>query len=185
MGKHPSHHLNEKWKDTRPRHDQNLPRTRCTARSKAKMRDVRNGTLPADADVSCLAWAMPGQRTCRYHGGLSPRALKAAAERLKDLENPAVDVFEHVLENYRKKGYILMAVRVAETVLDRTGHKLPDKIDITNRQTLDVKILSTATLRQIAAEVQAHRSREVPATEVSPELEGVGEPGDDDDESVH
>jgi hypothetical protein len=43
-------------------------------------------------------------------------------------------------------------------VLDRTGHKQPEKREI-NSQTLDVRVLSTPLLRQMAAELRAHEAR--------------------------
>jgi hypothetical protein len=44
-------------------------------------------------------------------------------------------------------------------VLNRTGHKQPEKLELESRQTIDASILSTSTLRQIAAELRQHEAR--------------------------
>jgi hypothetical protein len=52
-----------------------------------------------------------------------------------------------------------LAIRVAASVLDRTGHKQPEKLEIESRQTLDVRTLSTPLIRQIAAELRQQKAR--------------------------
>jgi hypothetical protein len=52
-----------------------------------------------------------------------------------------------------------IVLNAAKIVLDRTGHKPTDKIEIQSRQLLDVNILSTGLLRQIAAELREHEAR--------------------------
>jgi hypothetical protein len=84
---------------------------------------------------------------------------KKAAERLQALEHPALDVVEEVLKKAKQPAYRALAVRVAESVLDRTGHKQPKKLEIESPQTLDVNILSTGLLRQIAEELRQREAR--------------------------
>jgi hypothetical protein len=50
-------------------------------------------------------------------------------------------------------------LNAAKIVLDRTGHKPTDKLEIQTQQTLDVTIFSTGLLRQMAAEIEAHEAR--------------------------
>ena len=61
-----------------------------------------------------------GGRICRYHGGAAPHVQKKAVERLRAFEHPALDVFEEVLKKAKEPAYRALAVRVAESVLDRT-----------------------------------------------------------------
>jgi hypothetical protein len=44
-------------------------------------------------------------------------------------------------------------------VLNRTGHKQPEKLELESRQTLDVRTLSTGLLRQLAAEIKQQQAR--------------------------
>src|SRR4029450_2846857 len=121
-------------------------RRRCTAHSSQTGKRCKNASIP-------------GGRIGRYHGGAAPHVQKKAVERLRAFEHPALDVFEEVLKKAKQPAYRALAVRVAESVLDRTGHKQPKKLELESRQTLDVSILSTSTLRQIAAELQQHEGR--------------------------
>jgi hypothetical protein len=84
---------------------------------------------------------------------------KKAVERLRAFEHPALDVFEEVLKKAKQPAYRALAVRVAASVLDRTGHKHPEKLELESRQTLDVRTLSTGLLRQIAAELRQEEAR--------------------------
>jgi hypothetical protein len=99
-------------------------------------------------------------RICRYHGGAAPQVLAKAAERLKTLEHPAIDVFQRVLEaDEAHPEHRAWRFAFAESVLNRTGHKQPEKLELESRQTLDVTILSTSTLRAIAADLREHEAR--------------------------
>jgi hypothetical protein len=53
-----------------------------------------------------------------------------------------------------------LAIRVAESVLDLTGHKHPAKLELESRQTIDVRTLSTGLIRQIAAELRQQEARD-------------------------
>jgi hypothetical protein len=79
---------------------------------------------------------------------------KKALERLGAFEHPAIDVFKRMLEaDQAHPEHRALAIRVAESVLDRTGHKQPKKLELESDQTIDVRVLSTPVLRQIAAEL--------------------------------
>jgi hypothetical protein len=52
-----------------------------------------------------------------------------------------------------------LAIRVAESVLDRTGHKQPKKLELESVQTIDVRTLSTPLIRQLVAEIKQHEAR--------------------------
>jgi hypothetical protein len=67
-----------------------------------------------------------------------------------------------LLEAYYTRYWLRVSKRtgpVAESVLDRTGHKQPKKLEIDTRQTLDPQVLSTGLLRQIAEELREHEAR--------------------------
>ncbi len=120
---------------------------RCTAQSRQRGKRCKNASIL-------------GGRICRYHGGAAPQVQKKAAERLKELEHPALDVFQRVLEaDEAHPEHRALAIRVAESVLDRTGHKQPKKLEIESGQTLDVSIFSTPLIRQMVAELKLHAAR--------------------------
>jgi hypothetical protein len=120
---------------------------RCTAHSSQTGKRCKNASIL-------------GGRICRYHSGAAPHVQKKAAERIRELEHPAIDVFQRVLEaDQAHPEHRALAIRVAESVLDRTGHKQPKKLEIDTRQTLDAEVLSTGLLRQIAAELREHEAR--------------------------
>jgi hypothetical protein len=119
---------------------------RCTAHSSQTGKRCKNASIL-------------GGRVCRYHGGSAPHVQKKAAERLQALEHPALDVFEEVLKKATQPAYPALAVRVAATVLDRTGHKQPKKLEIEPRQTIDVRTLSTGLLRQLVAEIKQQQAQ--------------------------
>jgi hypothetical protein len=121
---------------------------RCTAHSSQTRRRCKNASIL-------------GSRICRYHGGAAAQVQKKAAQRLKELEHPALDVFQRVLEaDEAHPEHRALAIRVAESVLDRTGHKQPKKLEIESGQTLDLSILSTPLVRQIAAELRQQEARD-------------------------
>jgi hypothetical protein len=120
---------------------------RCTAQSRQSGKRCKNASIL-------------GGRICRYHGGAAPHVQKIAAERLLALEHHAIDVFKRVLEaDEAHPEYRAPAIRVAESVLDRTGHKQPKKLEIESDQTIDVRTLSTPLLRQMAAELRQQEAR--------------------------
>jgi hypothetical protein len=104
---------------------------------------------------------------------------KKAAERLLALEHPALDVFQRVLEaDEAHPEHRALAIRVAASVLDRTGHKQPEKLELESRQTVDVTKLSTPLLRQLRAEILKHQARPTPGHPTPP---GAPPPGASDE----
>jgi hypothetical protein len=61
-----------------------------------------------------------------------------------------------------------LAIRVAASVLDRTGHKQPEKLEIEPRQTIDVRTLSTPLVRRIVAELRLQEARNRAALTLGP-----------------
>lgn len=68
--------------------------------------------------VRCGGAAVKGTNVCRMHGGASPQVQRKAAERLRELQHPALDRIERVL---RTSDDDALATRVGFGVLDRTG----------------------------------------------------------------
>jgi hypothetical protein len=67
-----------------------------------------------------------------------------------------------LLEAYYTRYWLRVSKRtgpVAESVLDRTGHKQREKVKLESRRTIDVRTLSTPLLRQIAAELRQQEAR--------------------------
>jgi hypothetical protein len=133
---------------------------RCTAHSSQTGKRCKNASIP-------------GGRVCRCHGGAAPHVQKKATERLRAFEHPALDVFQRVLEaDEAHPEHRALAIRVAASVLDRTGHKQPEKLEIEPRKTIDVRTLSTGLLRQLVAEIKQQQARDrAPLT--------LGPPADD------
>jgi hypothetical protein len=126
---------------------------RCTAHSSQTGKRCKNASIP-------------GGRICRYHGGAAPHVQKKAAERLLALEHPAIDAMARILDP--KQTAWTRATRlsastvaaIAKDVLDRTGHKQPEKLEIEPRKTIDVRRLSTGLLRQLVAEIKQQQARD-------------------------
>jgi hypothetical protein len=94
---------------------------------------------------------------------------KKATERLRAFEHPALDVFQRVLEaDEAHPEHRALAIRVAASVLDRTGHKQPEKLEIEPRQTIDVRTLSTPLVRRIVAELRLQEARNRAALTLGP-----------------
>ena len=121
---------------------------RCTAHSSQTGKRCRNASIP-------------GGRVCPYHGGAAPHVQQKAAERLQALEHPAIDVLARFLTApelatmFSTMLHPSTVLNAAKIVLDRTGHKPTDKLEIQTQQTLDVTIFSTGLLRQMGAELRA------------------------------
>ncbi len=66
----------------------------------------------------CARPAIAGAVVCRVHGGAAPQVKRKAAERLRDLQDPAITALEDALrptEDTRDR------IRAATEVLNRTG----------------------------------------------------------------
>src|SRR4029453_9700837 len=112
---------------------------RCTAQSRQSGKRCKNASIP-------------GGRICRFHGVAAPHVQKKAVERLQALEHPAIDVLARFLTApelatmFSTMLHPSTVLNAAKIVLDRTGHKPTDQIEIQSRQLLDVNILSTGLL---------------------------------------
>jgi hypothetical protein len=129
---------------------------RCTAHSSQTGRRCKNASIL-------------GGRVCRCHGGAAPHVQKKAVERLRAFEHPALDVFQRVLEgDEAHPEHRALAIRVAASVLDRTGHKQPEKLELESRKTIDVRTLSTPLVRRIVAELRLQEARNRAALTLGP-----------------
>lgn len=98
-----------------------MPPRRCGSRTRGENR--------------CTQWAMHGQARCRMHGGKSPQALKKAAERLRDLEHPAISTLAHVIQHGDTDAVKLAAARY---LLELLGHKAITQAQVEQQITIQV-----------------------------------------------
>jgi len=75
----------------------------------------------------CNRNAIAGGTVCVVHGGAAPQVIRSARERLAALVCPAITVFE---ERLADKELPQLQVQVAKDILDRTGHKATDKVEL-------------------------------------------------------
>jgi hypothetical protein len=76
---------------------------RCTAHSSQTGKRCKNASTP-------------GGRVCRYHGGGAPQVRKAAAERLRELEHPAIDMLATILGEKTTRQTNTAAQRLKDTM---------------------------------------------------------------------
>lgn len=86
---------------------------RCTATAKG------SGTR-------CKRRPIPGGTVCVKHGGGAPQVQQAAMERLKALQNPALDTLEWLI---KQRKFPSVAMSAARDVLDRTEGKPLERIE--------------------------------------------------------
>jgi hypothetical protein len=118
---------------------------RCTANSRQTGKRCKNASRP-------------GGRVCRYHGGAASQVQKKAAERLRALEHPAIDVLVRFLtppEEATTRSAMLhpsTVLNAAKIVLHGT-EKLDTDIP-PDHTLIDVTKLSTPLLRMLQAELR-------------------------------
>jgi len=78
----------------------------------------------------CGRWPIRGATVCHTHGGAAPQVKLAAARRLALLVDPALDVMTRLLGKASSAKHPDTAARVARDVLDRTGNKQADQLDV-------------------------------------------------------
>ena len=78
----------------------------------------------------CRKQAIDGGTVCAMHGGKAPQVKRKAAERLRELEHPAIDRIAKTIENQDGDVPHAVSLTAARDILDRTGHKPPDKIHL-------------------------------------------------------
>src|SRR5262245_18605874 len=104
---------------------------RCKANSKQTGKQCKNS-------------AIFGARVCRYHGGKAPQVMRRAAERLRDLEHPAIGVLEDLITD--KTTPPAVRLMAANSLLDRLAALEPE---LPQHDLIDLTKLSTPLLRQI------------------------------------
>ena len=111
---------------------------RCTAKSQ------RSG-------VRCKKAAIMGGTVCATHGGSAPQVKKAAARRLAKLVDPSIGVLHDLLKAVEQ--HPTQALTAARDVLDRTGHKATEQLDIVSTHTLvdpeQVRHMTTEEIRTL------------------------------------
>jgi hypothetical protein len=84
----------------------------------------------------CKNWAVKGARVCRNHGGSAPHVKANARARLDSFVEPALARLRKLVDSADSDGVKLAAVR---DILDRTGYKLPERIESDNATTIRVE----------------------------------------------
>jgi hypothetical protein len=90
----------------------------------------------------CYAYAIPGGKVCRYHGGAAPQVKLAAEDRLRALVHPAITGLQQLIAQADSDSVRLSAIR---DLLDRTGYKPTEKIQTTGDSTIRVEYADAAT----------------------------------------
>lgn len=103
----------------------------------------------------CSAWAIKGGTVCRTHGGSAPQVIASAKMRLAALVSPAITELTRLMKTSKLDPVRLGCVK---DILDRTGHKAVDVMEITSRDATILTDLSTETLQRIADELEAKRA---------------------------
>ena len=67
-----------------------------------------------------------GGGVCRVHGGSAPQVKQAAAERIRELVDPAIDQLARLLEAADSDAVKLSAIK---DVLDRAGYSAKQRIE--------------------------------------------------------
>ena len=76
---------------------------------------------------NCRRRAIKGGRVCQVHGGAAPQVKRKAAERLRELEHPAIDRIKKTISNEDGDVSPAVALTASMNLLDRTGHKPIDR----------------------------------------------------------
>ena len=80
------------------------------------------------AGKQCGKDAIPGAVVCHMHGGKSPQVKEAAKLRLLEMVDPALAT---MLRMVTKSKIDAVRLQAARDILDRTGFKPTDKVEIT------------------------------------------------------
>ena len=93
-----------------------------------------------------------GGTVCRKHGGAAPQVKAKAALRLATLTDPAIRALDALLKPAAVKKHPAQALGAAKDVLDRTGHKVVDELDITQTTAvIDQAALDRLTTEELEA----------------------------------
>jgi len=111
----------------------------------------------------CKKAAIKGGAVCRSHGGAAPQVKRKAQERLAILVDPAIDRLEKVIKG---DGNVAAAVRASRDILDRTGFKATDKLEVKTEQSENAVLLSEVftleELKEMEARIERHRAEGQP-----------------------
>jgi len=73
----------------------------------------------------CGRRAIPGGTVCRWHGGAAPQVKLAAMDRLRALQNPAIDRLAKLIA---QEEFPTVAYAASRDVLDRTLGKPQEQV---------------------------------------------------------
>ena len=74
----------------------------------------------------CNNWAIKGGNVCRIHGGGAPQVKARAQERLQEMVVPALAKMTQLIHSKQDA----VALGTCKDILDRTGHKPTEKIEV-------------------------------------------------------
>ncbi len=99
----------------------------------------------------CTKWPIRGGSVCDTHGGSAPQVKRAARRRLAELVDPSIGVLHALLTAVEQ--HPTQALTAARDVLDRTGHKATEQLDILSTHTLvdpeQVRHMTTEEIRTL------------------------------------
>jgi hypothetical protein len=87
----------------------------------------------------CKRRPILGGNVCPVHGGSAPQVIAAARRRLEALVDPAIDTLADLLEANNES----VALQAAKDILDRTGHKPSDNIQVSGPEGGPVNLEAT------------------------------------------
>jgi hypothetical protein len=117
------------WKELKPQ--PHAPRGPLVQKDPITSGDLITGQCRAKAKHSgkpCRYPAIPGGTVCRFHGGGAPQVKAAAMDRLRALQNPAIDRMAQLIE---QKEFPTVSYAASRDVLDRTLGKPGEHLDVT------------------------------------------------------
>lgn len=76
----------------------------------------------------CGRRAVPGATVCRWHGGAAPQVKRAAMERLRALQDPAIDRLARLIA---QEEFPTVAYAASRDILDRTLGKPGESLQVT------------------------------------------------------
>lgn len=106
-----------------------------------------------DGSGPCGAWAIRGGVVCGAHGGRTPHVKFNARARLDGMVAPALVRLRALMEEADSDSVSLKAI---ENILDRTGYKLPERIEADNAVTIRVEYESAPTQSDARALEEVH-----------------------------
>ncbi len=101
------------------------------------------------AGGGCTQPAMDGQARCRFHGGASPQARRAARIRLAELVDPAIATLGREMVKADKS---VDRQRAANSILDRAGFGREQKLVDAADTAREILLRRLRDLRQAAIE---------------------------------